>query len=166
MGWVETQRRRYSRGELLSPRYNNLKSIDFVFNTQSIKEELWLHMFRRLLVYKEQYKHTMVPKSYDNDPQLGRWVQWQRFRNARNELLSHRYDHLQSIGFVWNDCQSIVDKEKWMAMYQQLVNYKSKYGSTRVPRTNGPLYEKLGGWVITQRAYKKNNTLLEERYKL
>merc|ERR1711966_192740 len=122
--------------------------------------------FHRLLAYKEQYKHTLVPKSYKHDPTLAQWVVRQRILHRHNELLSHRYDHLQSIGFVWNDCQSIKDEEQWMAMYQQLVIYANKYGSTRVPGTNGHLYEKLGKWVSTQRICKRKNILIEERFKL
>ena len=167
--WVAKQRVRHRNGELLESRFTLLNSIVFGWeDCKSIRDqENWMKMYQRLVEYKHQYKHTMVPKNYNQDQKLSHWVKWQRHLNNKNELLSNRYDLLQSIHFAWDDISSIKNQEQWMKMYQQLVLYKKQHKCTRVPyRYKNGNNMLLSTWVYTQRYYYNNDKLLEERYNL
>ena len=167
--WVNKQRMCHKNGELLESRCTLLNSIGLVWeDCQSIMEqEKWMKIYQRLVEYKHQYKHTMVPKNYQKDLKLGRWVRWQRSLNNTNMLLSNRYDLLQSISFVWEDSKSINEQEKWMKMYQQLVEYKHKHKTTLVSRRfKGGNKSPLGNWVSRQRNSNNRNKLLSNRYNL
>jgi len=132
-------------------------------------------MFNKLVEYKTHHRHTMVPR-YNNEYKkrkdyehnyLAAWVNKQRFRHRNGELLESRYTLLNSIGFVWEDCQLITKQEKWMKMYQQLVEYKYKHNSTHVPQNyNDGNNIHLGEWVSKQQRSHKSNKMLEERYGL
>jgi len=61
----------------------------------------WASMFQLLIEYKDQHGNTLVPKRYNNNPQLGNWVQNQRRLHTKKELLGNRVLRLKSIGFVW-----------------------------------------------------------------
>jgi hypothetical protein len=52
---------------------------------------------------------------------------------------------LNDVGFVWD-----LINNKWAVMYQRLLMYKKKHGTTRVPKKY-KADPKLGSWVSTQR---------------
>jgi len=116
----------------------------------------WNDMFELLLEYKAQHGNTLVPRRYDKNPQLGKWVDIQRWRYSKTQLSSTRILRLESIGFVF-----AVNENNWMHMYRQLCFYKEKEGSTTVPHkyTKNPA---LAPWVCHQRHHCKN----KERVKL
>jgi len=74
--WVSHQRQMHSRKMLTSTRVSCLESIGFTFSLQkSIADAVkWESMFELLLKYKDEHGNTMVPQSYDRNPQLGTWV--------------------------------------------------------------------------------------------
>jgi len=59
-------------------------------------------MFELLLEYKDQHGNTLVPQSYDRNPKLGNWVNYQRKMHSKKKLSSTCVLHLESIGFVWS----------------------------------------------------------------
>jgi len=153
-GWVERQRFRYSKKQSSSDRVMRLESIGFVWSCQKLVP--WESMFQLLKEYKAQHGNTLVPRRYDKNPQLGKWVDIQRWRYSKTQLSSTRILRLESIGFVF-----AVNENNWMHMYRQLCFYKEKKGSTTVPRkyTKNPA---LGTWVRNQRRRCKK----KERVKL
>jgi hypothetical protein len=155
--WVNSQRTKFKNKELSLDRMGRLKSIKFVSNIN----DPWVEMYQRLVAYKIQHKSTNVPYIYKKDPKLGAWVSKQRNFYKNNELSEERFNHLESVGFVW----SLFDV-KWTEMYIKLVEYKRQnHGSTVVPKkyTEDP---SLGKWVCDQNyAYNKGN-LSEKRLKV
>ena len=61
----------------------------------------WEFMFRKLVAYKVKHKDTMVPRRYEEDKELGWWVNKQRICYKRGILLKPRRRKMKSIGFVW-----------------------------------------------------------------
>jgi len=152
--WVYKQRYRYSKKQLSSTRVLRLESIGFAWSCHKLVP--WESMFQLLKEYKAQHGNTLVPRRYDKNPQLGKWVDIQRWRYSKTQLSSTRILRLESIGFVF-----AVNENNWMHMYRQLCFYKEKKGSTTVPRkyTKNPA---LGTWVRNQRRRCKK----KERVKL
>jgi hypothetical protein len=99
--WVCGQRYKYHRGELLPKRLALLNSIDFEWEGRAtFDQELWTTMFRKLVAYKKRHKNTMVPRQYNEDPKLGRWVPQQRYKYNHGKLLPERLALLNSIDFT------------------------------------------------------------------
>lgn len=62
-----------------------------------------MKMYQELLVYKNKYKSTFVPRSKDgNRSPLSNWVSSQRTTHKNNMMLKERYDLLDSIDLVWD----------------------------------------------------------------
>jgi hypothetical protein len=119
-----------------------------VANTKYTKKrnKRWNDMFHRLISYKNQHNSTSVPKKYAADPELGNWVNNQRWRCKNNPISEYRVNLLNSIGFVWNALDN-----QWNEMFQRLVTYKNqRNGSTSVPQQYGADIQ-LGRWVHWQR---------------
>merc|ERR1711903_249303 len=96
-----------------------------------IADANWDAMFQLLLEYKDQHGNTVVPRRYNNNPQLGNWVGTQRSLHSKKELFRNRALRLESIGFVWCVQRLIVDAN-WDAMFQLLLEYKDQHGNTLV----------------------------------
>jgi hypothetical protein len=153
--WVNNQRTRYKSNKLLPNRVDLLNSINFIWDGKvETYDQMWMDMFEKLVQYKEQHKNTIVPSKYNNDPKLGNWVSEQR-RHYKNDVLSpKRLALLNSVGFklVGDNGGNVVDNEKWMNMFQKLVEYKKQHTNTRVPRRHNE-DPKLGRWVSYQRQW-------------
>ena len=62
-------------------------------------------MYQRLVAYKKEHNHAMVPTNYKEDPQLGHWVHNQR-NNRRNEKMTEERKHLLDyVGLCESCCQ-------------------------------------------------------------
>jgi len=93
--WVDNQRCR--REEMPDARRNLLDDIGFVWKL--MPNEDWDVMFDRLLRFKSQHGHTVVPTRYNDDPQLGQWVKNQQ--RDKLKMLQERKQRLEDSGFVW-----------------------------------------------------------------
>lgn len=111
-------------------------------------------MFQRLADYKAEHGNCLVPRSYKNDPKLGRWVDTQRNKN-RDDMPEWKFKQLTDLGFVWK-----VHKQSWEAMFDRLCKFKEKNGDCVVPSVYSE-DPKLGTWVHVQRS--RRNLLSEER---
>mmetsp|Transcript_17207 Transcript_17207/g.31795 ORF Transcript_17207/g.31795 Transcript_17207/m.31795 type:complete len:135 (+) Transcript_17207:1-405(+) len=100
--WVKEQRRKrnmyISKADLYKHRIDLLDSIGFVWDPY---ETQWQEMFERLVKYKEEFGSTLVPRSYEADPELGLWVGTQRTDYSQQTISEERIGMLESIGFVW-----------------------------------------------------------------
>ena len=144
--WVQRQRKVHASGKLRQDREEKLNSIGFAWiagETFTEKGKKWEAMFERLQSYKEKHGDCLVPQSYSEDPQLGRWVQNQRLQIGKLDSTSK--NQLESIGFVWNQLE-----DQWETMFERLKCYKEEHGDCLVPHfySEDP---QLGGWVHTQR---------------
>jgi hypothetical protein len=153
--WVNNQRQSHKKKELSVDRTSLLDSIAFVWEIYEVLP--WKEMYQRLVAYKNHNKTTNVPYKYKADPKLGLWVNHQRDFYSKKTLSVDRINLLESVGFVWNTLDT-----QWMEIYNKLVEYKNKHGSTLVPTIGHRLYK----WVSTQRKVYNNGDLLKKRYEL
>mmetsp|Transcript_24409 Transcript_24409/g.37594 ORF Transcript_24409/g.37594 Transcript_24409/m.37594 type:complete len:438 (+) Transcript_24409:132-1445(+) len=148
--WVTTQRRKKS--SLSLDRVSLLDSIGFEWKKTSVRglvrREHWEDMFARLEAYKEEYGDCLVPKGYQKDRHLVKWVTNQRTDYRKDRIEDERKERLEAIGFKWN-----VYGDRWNEMFDRLKEYKAKYGDCMVP-VKWTEDTKLGRWVIDQRHRK------------
>lgn len=137
--WADQQRKAFAQGRLSDQKVNLLKELDFVFDLQ---EAAWWNHFDRVCDYAQKYGDPNVPVKSKDDPSLGAWVARQRTHYNAGELSQERIDALEKIGFSFD-----VHGEKWMKHYKELVAFYEKHGHTRVPVSEGQLWQ----WVDRQR---------------
>ena len=123
-------------------------------------DQHWMEMYKRLVNYKKKYGNACVPGEWKEDPQLRIWVRGQCRDYSESRMSKKRIKLLESIGFVWDR-----HEEQWMKMYQKLVKYKKKHGSTCVPATWKD-DQKLAWWVAQQRSDYSKSKLSQNRMKL
>jgi Helicase associated domain len=74
-------------------------------------DEKWRNMFEKLVKYMDLNGNTAVPQCFHDDPQLGRWVHYQRVeywiyqQTGSGKITDARINRLNSIGFEWNPQQ-------------------------------------------------------------
>ena len=158
--WVGMQRQ--YEGRLSPERKQKLEAVNFVFQShlQKHRDETWEQMYDRLRQFRQQHGHCRVSITHP-DGKLFRWVGKQR--RTRAKLPVHRREKLQAIGFAWPEDSRKNREDKWQFFYEQLKDFKQRFGHCRVPdgwAENPP----LANWVSHQR--DKGQTLPEERKKL
>jgi hypothetical protein len=120
--WVQHQRQKYKNGELTENQINELKNIDFSFNTLMTR---WEMRFNELKEYKNKFGTCDVPLNSKEYKTLGVWVNKQK--NKKNKLTTFRLEKLNSIGFIWN-----ILIENWALNYNKLKMFKEENGHCRV----------------------------------
>jgi len=110
--------------------------------------------------YKKIHNTTIVPRKYEKHPQLGEWIHTQRNSHKNGNMKPNRLALLNSIDFVWK-----ASDERWMEMFQKLVEYMKIHKSTIVPRRykEDP---RLGEWVIHQRCLHNKGDMQPNRITL
>ncbi len=126
----------------------------------------WKQRFEELKAYKAKYGSCNVPhsKKAATHKRLGDWVHNQRsgynlFMKAKEAagnptssclgMTIERIGHLEEIGFEWSVGST---KIPWDTRFEELKEYKEKYGTCNVPfRGKDGLHKQLGHWVNTQR---------------
>mmetsp|Transcript_6667 Transcript_6667/g.8428 ORF Transcript_6667/g.8428 Transcript_6667/m.8428 type:complete len:161 (+) Transcript_6667:2-484(+) len=116
-------------------------------------------MFEALQQFKTKHGHTDVPGNYEVNPKLGDWVRRQRdgyccyqsgYHNGKCRGMNEdRIRRLKSIGFDWVSKYTI-KKQIWNERFEELKQFKAKYGHTDVPRRHAD-NPKLGRWIDNQR---------------
>ena len=131
---------------------------EIVFSWNYIKDK-WNEMYQELLKFKETYGHPNVPQLFSENPDLGTWVNTQRFRNKNGRMSNDQLRKLEEIDFAWHP-----DGDSWQKMFQALIEFKEIHGHCVVPRSykENP---KLIGWVLWQRRYYDMGSLLPDRIK-
>ena len=94
--WVRRQRGFFNKGVLSKGRIDRLDSIGFVWSL--VERTPWIDMYTCLVAYKEQYRTTLVPTKYDEEPVLCYWVSTQRNTCKKKD----RMQLLNDIDFVWD----------------------------------------------------------------
>lgn len=115
----------------------------------------WNTMYKKLLDFRTQHGHCLVPHSTKGDKDLtslGRWVANQRvFYKMHQEgkpghIKPHRIETLEKIGFVWN-----VNDMIWENKLQELIRYKDENGTCDIPSKCSKENKKIRNWVELQR---------------
>lgn len=117
---------------------------------QAELDQRWRDMADKLLEYKKEYGHVVVPR-FHYDVRLAAWVMEQRkhyrlLRQGKTTTLSHaRLKVLNDMGFVWN-----AQDFGWRRKYGQLKSYRERHGHVNVP-LECKEFPGLGKWVKEQR---------------
>jgi len=113
-----------------------------------ISSDAWVMNFKKLKEFYLKNHHSSVPKDH-NDSSLYNWVLTQRTAYRKNKLSENQINDLHAVGFVFDPHDA-----QWHEMFQQLVEYKKKFGHTNVSQLDQD-YQMLGRWLNGQRGRKK-----------
>ena len=121
------------------------------------RDARWDAMFAALVKYRRWHGDCRVPAGWSVNPELAKWVRWQRKAQRVCRLRADRFRRLQRLGFVW-DCV----KDQWEERFAELEAFKGRYDHCCVPREwrENP---RLGAWVHAQRERKRRDELCPER---
>jgi hypothetical protein len=162
--WVGRQRESHRKNKLRPDRKGLLDEMGFVWSVANSTP--WHQQYEKLVEFKRNNGHCIVPQRYQEDASLGNWVLTQRQLHSKNKLRLDRKLLLNEIGFVWKAHEVAANGRKtWHQQYEKLVEFKQKNGNCLVPQK----YEhdmSLGMWVRTQRKYHANTKLRPDRKKL
>jgi len=101
--WVGHQRKAYMKKTMTEKRKRLLDSIEFEWGSLTKHNKaLWEEMYKWLVAYKEEHKHTYVPLRYKEDFHLGNWAGTQCKVYRKKTMTEKRKYLLNFIGFEWN----------------------------------------------------------------
>ena len=115
------------------------------------QEDRWDELYQKLLRYKAEHGHCVIPQNYPEDLALARWVRRQRYQykrkvhNKTSSMSDRRQRLLEDVGFVWEP-----QADSWEVRLQELQEYKRRHGDCNVP-SRFPRNQKLASWVKRQR---------------
>ncbi len=167
--WVMLQRRSFRLGRLTEQQVTSLNELSFQWEVSVNHSRLgfqaspcnrsdrvsadqeWEVMLGALKEYKQAHGSCLVPQRWVGNRALAEWVSNQRSAYRRNLLDPERAKRLDELGFTWDPVSTW-----WENKFQQLLEFKRKYGHTNVPQQS-PTYPELATWVHNQRHAKRNN---------
>ena len=152
--WVGTQRVQYKRNQISDERINRLNEIGFVWDPN---EAAWEEMFVELKKYKQKYGDTLVPQDYEDNPQLGSWVNKQRTQYKHKKLSVERIRRLNDVGFVWDALEVA-----WQSKYNKICSFHDEHGHTKIPCQDEE-HMQLYHWCMRQRELKAKGKLNDDR---
>jgi len=133
-----------------------LESIRQAVTTKVLErlESSWDVNFGKLVKFKEEYGHCLVPVNYNfNGVNLAAWVRKQRSYFSKGTLSSEQVSRLTKLGFIWDILADI-----WEKHLESLKAFKVQHGHCRVPQKSAES-PKLSKWVNRVRISYKNNKL-------
>ncbi|HTJ48854.1 MAG TPA: helicase associated domain-containing protein [Cyclobacteriaceae bacterium] len=152
--WVENIRRQPTK--LPKELHQQLTKIGFDFNIVSD----WEHMFSKLKIFYKKHGDSYVPPLQREYEALFDWTVNQR--RAKPYLTKEQIKKLDSLNFEWT---ILTDSDLlWQNRYQELAEFKKKYGHARVPQYFKD-NKKLGNWVSRQRRSNTEGKLSKEKKK-
>lgn len=174
--FVNRQRTEYRKlqsgkpSSLTQQRVDELNRLGFAWTIRE-SHASWMDRFNELKEFRKANGHCNVPKVYAKNPNLGSWVQEQRFQHRRilkgksTYLTDDKIQALEELGFKWCLRETNGSWDNWL---KTLSDYKDQHGDVDVPlkyRHN----QGLGAFVNRQRTeYRKlqlglQTSLTEER---
>lgn len=128
--------------------------------------DVWDEHMRDLSAFKQRNGHCRVPRHYNENPKLGRWVMNVRshfqflHKGKKSSLITEeRLQQLQDMEFDFapkNKSHTKYYVDRWVHHLQELYQFKQKTGHCRVPQRY-TANKKLGGWVLYVRhQYRKH----------
>lgn len=139
--WTLHTRKCFHKGILSKEQIALLKSIEYPFN---VSQENWDKMILKLVEYKSIHGHIVITAK-NASRELSNWC----INTRKRDLTPEQRKVLEDLGFPFD-----LRKALWDLRCSQLLEYKSMYGDTLVPRS----YENkdLAKWVIeVRRLYSK-----------
>ena len=164
--WVRDQRSAERLDKLGQDEKHRLEQVGFVWMTRHAKHT-WEQSFQKLLAYKKEHGHVLVPYNYKtlDGFGLGQWVNNQRSAERLDKLGQDKKHQLEQVGFVWMTRHA---KHTWEQSFQKLLAYKKEHGNVLVPQS----YKTsdgfgLGRWVRDQRSAERLDKLgQDEKHRL
>jgi hypothetical protein len=151
--WVQAQRQDKKRGRLSKDREVLLNQLNFPWYLKNMKP--WIVQYHALENFRRQNGHCRVPRNYNVDPSLGKWVENQRRRRGR--MSQERQRLLNNLGFQWDI------RKPWMEHYQTLQTFQKETGHCNVPEKDDPSFSR---WAKRQRSQKKTGSLTHQQEQL
>jgi len=155
--WVFMQRRSFKSNSLLKHRIEKLNKIGFVWEFN--KEDTWMSHYDELVEYKREFGDCCVPRYSKANLKLAGWVSRQRTLFKMKSLSEDRIAKLNELGFTWEVLTNLPPRKDWMSRYNDLVEYKRKFGDCCVKKSKD---RTLASWVVRQRRLFKSNSLTED----
>jgi hypothetical protein len=157
--WCYQQRN--NKNQLSEKRKNKLDKINFIWNTADYK---WEKSFKLILEFKNTYGHCRVPQISSEHKELSAWCNIQKLYFHKGLLDNIKIEKLNSIGFYWFENKNVL----WEKRYNQLIDFKNKFGHFKVPRRQNAKdkyieYKVLSNWISTQRYYNSIGKLQANR---
>lgn len=126
-----------SCGGITPERMAKLNSIGFEWTVRKNDSSPWNQQLEQLRGFRQEHGHCRVPRSYDVDPKLGRWVSKQRqFKKKFDKGLSRcggitleRIEKLNSIDFVWTVRDNKITS--WDQQFELLSTFQQEHGVCR-----------------------------------
>ncbi|HEY5234430.1 MAG TPA: Helicase associated domain protein, partial [Verrucomicrobiae bacterium] len=176
LGWfTKNMRAARKKGTLFDEKIAKLDAIGFAWVSarkstppqmrEAIQEPImasWKKFFDELVAYKKMHGNCDVPVKWKGNPQLGGWAAAQRSLRKSGKLHPERERMLNEIGFDWRADQN---KEDWETRFEQLKDYKQRFGNCSVP-VKWAENPRLGAWVSQQRHFQKAGKLSAEKERL
>jgi hypothetical protein len=108
--WVKNQRAGHANNKILPEQKKILDGIGFAWKADVAQkafkpdDKLWHQQYEKLVEFKRNTGHCMVPYKYERDKSVGEWVRTQRKLHNKNKLRPDREKLLNEIGFAWKHC--------------------------------------------------------------
>ena len=105
--FVNSMRTKKTNGELSHHRIDLLESIGFQWAVRDTANvEAWENRFAELQMFKSRHGHCKVPSEWEENPQLGRWVSFQRQKRQGGKLDLERQHRLEEMAAQIFFCKS------------------------------------------------------------
>jgi superfamily II DNA or RNA helicase len=136
-----------------------LESIRQAVTTRVLErlESSWDLNFGKLVKFKEEHGHCVVPVKYAKDSTLGTWVGRQRMEKKSGELSNERVALLNQLSFCWDTVDAL-----WEMRFSELKEFLSIHGHCNAPKSDID-FPNLHTWIGSQRTNKRRGILSSER---
>lgn len=123
-------------------------------NRDDIEDATWGKRYNELVQYRKQNGNCLVPKLYQQNLELGIWVDTQKTRYNHWKLPIQRVVDLERLGMGWKMHLNTHQDSVWDRKYEELVTFATEHGHCRIPRNyhDGVLSK----WVYNQRTQYLN----------
>lgn len=160
--FVNRQRSAYKKlkegksSSMTAMKIQQLDSVNFVWSTtRTGGNASWEDRFNELKTFLDHNGHTNVPKKHPPNPQLGFWVNEQRFQHRKmmngksTYMTEYRANLLNSLNFKWELKES---PKTWDESIEELRQYKATYGDiNNISNESHDKYTSLVSFVNNQR---------------
>ena len=159
--WVNYIRTACKKGKLSDQRRESLEELGLNLQFED-RHAYWDARYSELVQYKQEHGDCHVSQKYSKMPKLGPWVSNQRTAYKNGTISEQNYAKLNDLGFRFTSGH----ESKWNDRYEQLIEFKKKYGHCNVPREPHEYEDApdLGKWVAHQRYQHRTRKLKDERF--
>lgn len=165
--WYRKQKIFNTNGTIPPEHKRKLENAGFYFgDAHEIRwAKIWEENFELLKAYYDEYGDSDVPHTRHKEDtfySLGNWVAIQKTYNNNGVLSDYKIEKLNDLDFIWSKDEAEFNPRniKWMARFEELKEWKEKYGDAHVPQVNPDKSpNKLGRWVNDQRTLKRKGKL-------